>query len=106
MSVTCGGSIIVARRSPKSRFRIGKRKYANPKATIALENVVSSAPRALIQMLFHIQWPTGATLKRNCGNGLSFFSPVKFHVQLCGRKLLSKVEPRGLNAAATSHSNG
>ena len=57
-------------------------------------------------MLFHIQRATGATLKSFCGAGLGMVSPVKFHAQCCGRNALSNVSPRGLNAAAASHSNG
>ena len=43
--VTSPGSIIVARRTPKSALRQRKRKYANANATIALENVTDRAER-------------------------------------------------------------
>src|SRR3954452_20573777 len=104
--VTSPGSISVASRTPKKKFRSGKRKYAKAKPTSALANVVSAAPRQLIQMLFHIQRATGATLKSFCGAGLGIASPLKFQDQCCGRNALPKAPPRGLTPPAESHSNG
>src|SRR5581483_3123621 len=104
--VTSPGSIIVARSTANRKFRSGNRKYANANAIIALTNIVSPAPRKLIQQLLKSQCPTGATLKRYCGCGLGMSGPVKFHAQWCGMSALSNVSPRGLNVALISQMNG
>ena len=60
ISVTTPGSIIVASTHPKSALRIGKRKYANPNATSALEIVTVSAARKPIHMLLKNHVANGA----------------------------------------------
>src|SRR5215212_7047960 len=88
------------------KLRSGKRKYANEKATIALERVTAAAARPLIQKLLKNQWATGATFKRYCVAGTGRSGPLKFHAQCAGISLLSNVSPFGLNDALTSHRNG
>src|SRR5215203_3397619 len=104
--VTWPGSIIVASRTANRKFRSGKRKYANEKATIALESVTASAARPLIQKLLKNQCATGATFRRYCVAGTGRSGPVKFQAQCSGISLLSKVSPLGLNDALTSQRNG
>lgn len=58
--VTAPGSIIVASTSPKSTVRPGKRKWANPKATIVLDTATVVAARSAMAMLLNSQWSRGS----------------------------------------------
>ena len=59
-SVTTPGSIIVASTQAKKKLRSGNLKYANPKATSALEIVTVPAASTPIQMLFQSHVPNAA----------------------------------------------
>jgi hypothetical protein len=58
--VTAPGSIIVPITEAKSTLRPGKRKYAKPNATIALDTVTAAAAASATTTLLTIQVNTGA----------------------------------------------